>query len=215
MSNSRSVRVILVDDHLLFRIGLRAAFAQSAPQIKVVGEAGSAEEFFALLPTVEADTVLLDIALPDRSGIEIARQLKEEYPQLKILILSAENDTQTVLTLLEVGIDGFVSKSVPVDELCHAIDYVTDGAEYFGRDIARIIHDVRISKNIDQTAFTPREMEIIDMCAHGMSSKETATSLNISTKTIEAHKNNIFKKLGINSSVELVRYALQNGIVKL
>lgn len=142
MNTSSPIRVILVDDHLLFRIGLRSAFEGMDSPVTIVAEADSFASFFELLPQTQADLVLLDINLPDVSGVEIARN----------------------------------------------------------------------SPNI---TFTQRESEIIEMCAHGKSGKEIAAELNVSLKTVEAHKNNIFKKMGISSSVELVRYALKYGIISL
>ncbi len=208
-------RIVLVDDHILFRIGLRSALEQCDTPLEIVGEAGSGRQLFEVLQGCMVDMVLLDIVLPEMSGIDIASKLRVEYPEIKILMLSAESDQETICRLMDIGIDGFVSKTVPVDELCRAVEYVADGAEYFGRDIARIIHDVRIAKSHQSTDFTPRENEIIEMCACGLSAKEIADKVHISIKTVESHKNNIFKKLGINNSVELVRYALKTGIIKL
>lgn len=209
------IRIILVDDHLLFRIGLRTTLIDSNPPIKIVGEAESAKDFFKLLENVDADLVLLDIVLPDLSGIEIAQRLKNEYPKLKILVISAESNTETICNLMKIGIEGFISKSVSLEELCRAIDYVSSGAEYFGRDIARIIHDIKVAKGRFNIIFTERENEIICLCTKGMTGKEIAQTLNISLKTVEAHKNNIFKKLGISNSVELVRYAIENNIIRI
>lgn len=210
------ISIILVDDHMLFRMGLRSAFERATTRIKIVGEASSSDELFALLPNVRADLILLDIVLPDVSGIEIARRLRRERPEMKILMLSAESDRQTIMQLMEVGIDGFVSKGVDVDELQRAVEYVACGAEYFGRDIARIIHCLKVArKNIDETVFTPREAEIISLCVKGFQAKEIADTLGVSIGTVNTHKNNIYKKLGINNSIELVSYALKNGIIKI
>lgn len=213
MDPESPVRVFLVDDHLLFRIGIRTAFTNASVPIEVVGEAGSAADFFEILPKVRFDVVLLDIILPDLSGVEVARRLKKERPDLRILVLSAESDPDTVCSLVEIGVDGFISKSVPVDELRRAVDYVASGIEYFGRDISRIIRDVKTARSKRDSGFTDRENDIIDLCARGLSVKEMADRLGITIKTVETHKNNIFHKLGINSSVELVRYALKNGII--
>lgn len=209
------IRVILVDDHQLFRLGLRGAIETPGSEIEIVGEAGSGKEFFELLPTVKSDIVLLDISLPDISGIDIAKRLHTENPELKILVLSAETGEDTIVQLTQTGINGFVSKSVPVEELHRAIEYVADGAEYYGRDISKLIHYIHVARENGKNDFTTRENDIIAMCAEGLSAKEIADKLNIGLSTVNTHKNNIFKKLGINNSVELVRYALKKGIIKL
>lgn len=211
--DSKRIRVIIVDDHRIFRVGLRAEIQGMGIPIEIAGEAASAEEFFSLLKTIDADMVLLDILLPDMSGVDIARKLRKEYPNLKILILSAETDNETIGQLMLVGIDGFVSKTIAPGELQTAIEYITEGAEYYGRDIARIMHCVRIAhKNINYN-FTPRETQIIQLCAQGLPAKKIADRLNISLKTVVTHKYNIFKKMGINNCLELVNYALRMGII--
>lgn len=213
MDSSLPIRVFLVDDHLLFRMGLRTAFEDSG--IEIAGEAGCASEFFDLLPSAVFDVLLLDIVLSDVSGVEVARRLRKFSPLSKILVLSAESDSETVCDLVDMGVDGFISKSVPVEELRRAVECVAGGGEYFGKDEARILNDVRVARGRCDCGFTGRESEIVGLCAQGLSGKEIASRLNISLKTVEAHKNNIFRKLGINNSVELVRYALKYGIVKL
>jgi DNA-binding NarL/FixJ family response regulator len=213
--DKKSIRVIIVDDHRIFRVGLRTDIQAMNVPVEIVGEASSAAEFFSLLETTKADMVLLDIILPDVSGIDIASLLRKEYPNLKILMLSAETDNETIEKLMKIGIDGFINKNVSTNELQNAIEYVAEGAEYYGRDIARIVHCVRMSRKNTDCHFTPRENEIIQMCAQGLSAKEIADKLNIGLKTVITHKYNIFKKMGICNCVELVKYALQKGIISV
>jgi DNA-binding NarL/FixJ family response regulator len=215
MMEEKSVRIIIVDDHRIFRIGLRAEIESMTIPVEIVGEAASAAEFFNILATTEADVVLLDIILPDVSGIDIVRRLRKENTTLKILMLSAETDSDTIAKLMQLGIDGFISKSVPAGTLQTAIEYVAAGAEYYGRDIARIVHCIRMSNREKDFSFTPREKEIIQLCAQGLSAKEIADKLCICLKTVVAHKYNIFKKMGISNCVELVNYALRLGIINL
>jgi DNA-binding NarL/FixJ family response regulator len=218
-TTKKMIQVIVVDDHPLFRIGLKASFKDSYPDIRVTGEADCGEVLFRLLPTTTADIVLLDINLPDVNGVEIARRLRRDYPAVKILAISAENTAETVKSMLEAGIDGFISKRQgDVDELVEAIRTVTSGWEYFGRDISAIIYDVFVSKKKTTAVthdFTEREKEIILACRDGLLCKEIAARLGISTHTVNTHKNNIFKKLGINNTMEMVQYALKKGIIKI
>ena len=210
------IRLIVVDDHLLFRIGLRSVFAHASDRFTIVAEAGGVEEFRRMLPTVEADVVLLDIILPDGNGLDLSADIRRERPDLRILVLSAETDEDTIARFVETGLDGFVSKAVPVEELFEAIENVNYGLEYYGKDIARLIHYVSVSKkDAPEDIFTPRENEVIKLCSEGLSAKEISDRLNINVATVNTHKNNIFKKLGINSSVDLVRYAVKHGLITI
>lgn len=209
------VKLFIVEDHPLVRVGLKMALSQSDGRFVVVGESGSKAGFFKQLPEIDADVVILDIILPDGTGIEIAESLKQSHPDIKILVLSAETGEDTIASLVEIGIDGFVGKNISSEELYTAIEYVADGAEYFGREISKIIREISIAKNAPDDKFTDRETEIISLCSQGYVVKEIADRLNISIDTVNTHKYNIFKKLGINNSVELVRYAIKHGIISL
>ncbi|MDR1722672.1 MAG: response regulator transcription factor [Tannerella sp.] len=214
------INVILVDDHVLFRIGIIGSLAGVYDDIRIVGEAGSGSELFKLLKTTEADVVLLDIMLPDMSGIEIARRLRAEYPLMKILVLSAENTADTVGALLDIGIEGFISKSSGrVNEIGEAVHSIMNGLEYFGKDISAIIYKVYVARKMNPVSsapkpeFTPREIEIISLCRDGLLGKDIANRLFISPRTVNNHKKNIFEKLGLHSTGEVVRYALKNKII--
>lgn len=213
------IKLIIVEDHALFRLGLKAALASKKSEISIIGEAEDGKSLFALLKTGRPDIILLDIILPDISGVEIARRLRKDYPEIKILVLSSENSASTVQTLIDIGIDGFISKRQSAsDELVEAIESVMNGFEYFGKDIAAIIYNVYVSKKRTEKAlspFTDREKEIIALCKEGLLCKEIADRLCISPRTVDAHKNNIFKKLGINSALELTLYALKHDIISL
>ena len=213
------INIIIVDDHEFFRLGLKTAIETNHSDIIVVGEAKNGADFFALLksiPTVEL--VLLDIMLPDMNGVEIARRLKNEYPQIKILIISSETASSTIEELIDVGIEGFISKfDSTTDTLIEAICAVMQGFEHYGKDISQIISQIYLSKKktvkITIPEFSEQEKRIIEYCHEGLSGKEIANRLNISYKTMEWHKANIFNKLGIHSTIELVRFAMKNGII--
>ena len=213
------ISVILVDDHELFRSTVRCMIESRYPDIRIAGEAETGEELFGLLSSVDADMVLLDIVMPGMSGVEIARRLRNDYPALKILAISAENTAETVRALLDIGIDGFISKSAgKASELPEAIRTVAGGLEYFGRDISAIISDIYVAKKntAEPTSeFTPREREILLLCRDGLLSKQIADQLNISPRTVDTHKRNIFLKLGINNTVEMVQYAMKKGIIRI
>lgn len=210
---------IIVDDHALFRLGIKAALGAANPDIRIVGEAECGAELFRLLETATPDLILLDIVLPDMTGVEIARRLKAERPEIKILAVSAENSAHTVEAMLDAGIEGFISKRQGgVEQIAGAIRSVAQGFEYFGSDIAAIIYKIYVSKKRSAEVtpeFTERERSIIELCRDGLPGKQIADRLSISPRTVENHKNNIFKKLGIGSTVEMVQYALKHGIIGL
>jgi len=179
----------------------------------------SGEELLQMLKHSTPDLVLLDVNLPGISGIETARLLKKEYPAVKILTISAENTAETVKAMIDEGINGFVSKrKCREEELIDAIHSVMNGMEYFGRDISNIIFDVFVAKkktSIVTEEFTEREKEIILACRDGLLAKEIAHKLGISINTVNTHKQRIFQKLGINNTMEMVQYALKNGIIRV
>jgi len=214
------IKIIVVDDHPLFRMGIKSIFSITDSGILVTGEADCGEALFHLLSSsTKADVILLDINLPDISGVDIAYRLKKEYPDIKILTVSAENTSDTVKAMIDAGIDGFISKRKgDTNELVEAINSVMDGLEYFGKDIAAIIYDIYVSKKkqpIVTDEFSDREKEIILACKEGLLSKEIASKLDISINTVNTHKKRIFQKLGINSTIEMVQYALKNGIIRM
>ncbi|MDL2256672.1 response regulator transcription factor [Bacteroidales bacterium OttesenSCG-928-I14] len=213
------INTILVDDHALFRLGVKSAIMNGHSDICISGEAESGAALFQLLETTSPDVILLDIILPDMTGIDIARRLKKDYPGIKILAISAENTAEVVQKMLDIGIEGFISKRQGgADEIAQAIRTIMNGFDYFGNDISAIIYKIYVSKK--QTVevcieFTDREKEIIELCREGLLSKQIADRLCISPRTVDNHKNNIFRKLGINNTMEMVQYALKNGIIRM
>jgi len=211
------IKIIIVDDHELFRVGVRETIKNSYPDIIIAGEAGTGADFFTLLKTVTPDIVLLDIMLPDMNGIEIARRVKTEYPNVKILIVSSENSSSTIEAILAVGVEGFISKlNGDPDTLVEAVRSVAQGLDYFGRDIAGMISRIYVTqkKTTQVTSeFTEQEKQIIEYCHKGLSAKQIADRLCLSPRTIDWHKSNIFNKLGIKSTLEMVHFAEKHGII--
>ena len=214
-----TINIILVDDVDLFRFGVRMSIELDHPDIEVVGEAKTGADFFELFETVEAvDIVLLDIGLPDMSGVDIARRLRTERPEIKILAITADNSTSTIEKMLKIGVEGFVNKTnsnndTPVE----AIRSIMQGLEYFGRDISAIISRIFLVEKKNAKAapdFTEQEKRIIEYCHEGLPAKLIADRLGISLRTVDWHKSNIFRKFGINNTAELVRYGLKKGIIR-
>ena len=213
------INTVIVDDHELFRLGVRSSLTSRHPEINIVGEAETGEELFDLLKTTSVDLALLDVVLPDISGVDITRRLKKEYPALKILAISSENTAETTHALLDAGVDGFISKRKGgSDELATAIHSVMNGFQYFGKDISDIIYRIFVAKTKTThpaVHFTEQEKKIIELCREGLPAKLIADRLNIGSRTVETHKNNIFKKLGINSTTEMINYAMKYGMIRM
>lgn len=208
------MNIALLDDHQFVRIGVATTLRNTKHTITI--SVATADELFnALLQGTPCDILLLDILLPGMNGIEVAKRMRSEYPKIKIIVLSVDSREYTLIQLLQIGIDGFVSKRGTQDEVVRAIDYVGNGVPFYGRDIAILIRDISDAKLNKQNtaALTKRELEIIQACCDGLLGKEIAEKLNISLRAVNSHKTNIFNKLGISSSVELVRFAIEHGII--
>ncbi|MDR1779105.1 MAG: response regulator transcription factor [Tannerella sp.] len=211
------INVILVDDHRMFRAGIKSLLSLH-PDICVSGEADSGEELLELLKTQTPDVVLLDVIMPGIDGVETTQRIKRDFPETKILIVSSENQRGTINELVNLDIQGFITKQAcnSSEELGQAIRSIASGLTYFGKDITQILYSVYVSrKEAGMPELTSRETEIIALCRSGLQSKEIANRLNIEPRTVETHKNNIFRKLGINNTVEMVQYAIKAGIIRV
>lgn len=208
------MNIALLDDHQLVRIGVATTLRNTKHTITI--SVATADELFdALHQGTPCDILLLDILLPGMNGIDVAKRMRNEYPKIKIIVLSVDSREYTLIQLLQIGIDGFVSKRGTQDEVVRAIDSVENGVPFYGRDIAILIRDISDAKLNKQNtaALTKRELEIIQACCDGLLGKEIAEKLNISLRAVNSHKTNIFNKLGISSSVELVRFSIEHGII--
>ena len=210
-----TIKILIVEDHVLTRMGTKVALNSSSKNCQIVAEAGSVKEAKEHLKNLSnIDLILLDLKLPDGNGVEVVQFLRSRNMNVKVLIISADTDKNNILQLMQLGINGFISKFADISTLEHAIESVCNDCDYFGKDISEIIHAVTIAKSPEEDLFTARELEIMRLCAQGYSVKIIADELNISTRTVENHKNNIFKKMGFNSTGELIHFAFEKGIVQ-
>lgn len=209
-----TINILLVEDQILTRMGMGLALNKSNG-CRIVAEAESVQEAKQQLKqNPDIDVVLLDLMLPDGNGSEVVQFLKNRGSSTRVLVISAETNQENIMSLVEMGIDGFISKYADIPTLVDAIRSVHNGIEYFGKDISEIIHAVSTAKAPAEDMFTERELEIVRLCAKGMSVKQIAEALNISTRTVETHKNNIFKKMGFKSTIEVMNWVFEHGIVK-
>lgn len=206
-------KIVLLEDHPLTRMGVKQALS---PMYQIAFEASTIKEFFCKLKDHATDMVLLDILLPDGSGIEVARSLKAKHPEVKILIFSIETNEDSVRQLLEIGVEGLLSKRATEPTIVKAVATVLEGEHFYLEDAEKLERNILISKaSRPATALTDREQEVLRGFCKGMTSFEIADALCISQRTVENHKLHIFRKCGINNTVELMLYALRNGIVSL
>lgn len=211
----KSVRIILVDDHPLMRLGIKSSLS-SYDEIVIVAETSSADELFIVLTNTEVDVILLDIQMPGTSCEVAVRKIKSEYENVKIIILSSQSENDVIFRLLRAGIDGFVTKTSNVEVIKKAISEVCLGSKYYGTDVLRIIGEGDTSQQDPIIMeLTGREKEVTQLCCDGLLSKEIAQRLNISPRTVEMHKSNIFKKLNVNNTIELLKWAIEHGVVKI
>jgi two-component system response regulator NreC len=208
------MNIAILDDHDLIRLGLRSILSQTTHHISI--DVASADALFEQLQGgTPCDLILLDILMPGTNGVEVAQRLRAEYPEIKIIIVSMEAKEYTIIQLMQIGIDGFISKNGPMEEVCAAINSVEEGVPYYGRDLALLVRDI-VDARLDKKSsalLTKRELEIIEACCSGMLGKEIADKFNISLRAVNSHKTNIFNKLGLSSSVEMVRFAIEHGII--
>lgn len=208
------MNLALLDDHDLIRAGIRSALNGMPHRVTI--DVGNADDFFdALVNGTPCDLVLLDVLMPGTNGIEVAQRLRAEYPTIKIIIVSVDTKEYIIDQLMQIGIDGFISKSGPIEEVREAVASVEEEVPYYGHDLAVLVRDIvdaRLDKR-SSSKLTKRELEIIEACCNGLMGKEIAEKFHISLRAVNSHKTNIFKKLGLNSSVEMVRFALEHGMI--
>ena len=211
-------RVLIVDDHRMFREGIHSRLERES-DIQVVGEAGSAAEALELVQETNPSIVILDIRLPDMSGIELARLLRKQRPDLKILVLTAYDFDQYVRALARTGIDGYLLKDAPQEALVQAIREIGLGGVVLPPHIASKVMRGYASSSRDVTErpaweLTIREIEILELLYEGLRNAQIAERLRISTRTVENHVGSIMGKLGVQSRTEAVRLALEKQLIK-
>ena len=191
----------ILDDHELIRVGVTSVL-HDTPHVVTISAACAEDLFEALEAGAPCDLLILDILMPGTNGYEVAKRMRTEYPETKIIVLSADTKEYVIIRLMQIGIDGFISKNGPLEEVKLAIDSVAEG------DIV----DAQLSKK-SSASLTKRELEIIEACCSGLLGKEIADKFHISLRAVNSHKTNIFNKLGLSSSVEMVRFAIEHGII--
>jgi DNA-binding NarL/FixJ family response regulator len=207
------LRVFIVDDHEVLRTGTRQVL-EASEDIIVVGEADDGTSALAVIDETNPDVVLVDVRLPDRNGIDVARQLTLTHPNIRVVILSAYDDDAFVRAALEAGATGYLLKTMARDELVAAVRAASQGTTVLDPVLSPRLAGAQSSwGGSNGPPLTWRERETVELVAKGLSNKAVAAQLGVSVRTVEGHLNHVFTKLGVESRTELVRYVLTQGFI--
>jgi len=222
---SEKKTILIVDDHPFFREGLKSLILRQ-PGFEIIGEAGRADEAFQKAKALSPDLVIMDIALPDGSGIETARSIRSHLPGTLLVMLSVHSKIDYISQAFQAGATGYVIKESAPEQLLQCLNAVLKGEYYIDPSLSpRVVEGlVRLSKrggdipglaSRGYKALTPREQEVMRLLAEGLSTKRIAEKLFISQKTVENHRSNIMRKLDLHTTAELIRFAAKIGLIDL
>ncbi|TMQ57530.1 MAG: response regulator transcription factor [Candidatus Eisenbacteria bacterium] len=208
------VRVLLADDHALVREGIKATLEASG--LSVIGEASDGRDAVRLARELQPDVAVFDIGMPGLNGVDAARVALKESPRLKIVLLTVHTEDAYVAEAIRAGVGGYVLKKQATADLVRAIQEVSEGNTYLSPGVSRAVVDaVRSGSQLPADPLTNREREILQLIAEGKTTKQIASVLGISVKTVETHRSHIMDKLQIRDTAGLIRYALRRGLVTL
>jgi DNA-binding NarL/FixJ family response regulator len=218
MANRKTI--LIVDDHPLFREGLKSLIARN-PGFEVVGEAGSGREGLKLAKELKPDLVIMDISLPDTSGVDVTRDIRSLLSQTRVIIVSMHSKIDHITEAFRAGATGYVVKESAADRLMHGLEAISRGEYFLDSSVSHKVVEELIDFPIKEAkitdtaygALSSREQQVMRLLAEGLSTKEIAEKLFISPKTVENHRSNIMHKLGLHSIIELVRYATKLGLI--
>ena len=211
-----STRVAVVDDHELVRIGLKQII-EAESDFSWVGDAGTGRDAFEMLRTKPCDVLLLDLSLPDRSGLDVLRRIKSHHDSVAPLVLSAYPEKQYGLTVLRAGASGFISKTAPPDELCRAIRAAVRGGRYVSPELAEVLVNGMqgpTGSEPPHSVLSEREFQIFCKLAEGQSVTEIGNALFLSVKTVSTYRTRILEKMGMKSNADMTYYAIKNELVQ-
>lgn len=212
-----SIKVMLADDHILMREGIRQLLEFDGT-IEVVGEANDGEECLETLEKVKPDVLLLDINMPKKNGVEVLGEIKKKKMPVKVLILTVHNEIEYLLKAVDIGVDGYILKDSESAELKKAINAVMNDESYIQPNLIPALNNRLVARDVDKDkidSLTKREMEVLIQVANGMFNKEIAIALNISERTVKNHISNIFKKIEVSDRTQAAVFAIRNDIIKL
>jgi len=213
------IRLLLVDDHAVVRVGLRMLL-EGETDLEISGEADTASDAINQVAHLKPDVVLMDIGLPDLSGIDATREIKRIYPEVAIVALTIHEDEEYFFKMLEAGVSGYVPKRAAPDELIDAIQAAARGEVYLYPFLAKLLvrdylgQAPQEQQAADLEGLTSREEEVLTLLADGLTNSEIGARLSISPKTVARHRENIMAKLNLHSKTDLVKFAIRKGIIE-
>jgi len=218
---SNKIKLLIVDDHQIVRDGL-ISLLSGTENLEIIGASSGFLNLIDSIKQKKPDIIIMDISMPEKSGIEITDIITQDFPDVKVLVLSMYINEDFIINALRAGAKGYLPKNTTKNELIEAIYTVYKGEEYFSKPISDIILKSYVKKiktdeeiNPKDNTLSIRETEILKLFVEGLSNAEIADKLFISVRTVESHKNHIMQKMGFKSTVEMVKYALKNNIAKL
>jgi two-component system, NarL family, response regulator len=209
MNSASPINVLLVDDHVVVRMGLRSMI-ESEACMRVVGEAGNGEEALDLFRKLKPDVVLMDLRMPRVGGVEAITAIRAHDPKAHILVLTTYDGDESIYQALKAGAQGYLLKDVPKEEFIVALRKVAEGEYYLPQNVA-----ARLAKRVPSGDLSPREMEVLRLIVQGHSNKEIADSLHLSESTVKNHVNSLFTKLQVKDRTQAATVALKRGMVML
>ena len=217
MSNeeNKPVRVLIADDHQMFIDGLKALLKREKT-IQVIGEVSNGLDALEFIRKQQPDLLITDISMPGMSGVELTRQVKQNYPEVKVLVLSMYNDREIVSEILMSEAEGYILKNTGRQELMNAINRIVDNSTYYSNEVLNIMMTrMKRQKTIEKNTalLTPREIEIVKLIMEEFSSEEIAEKLFISKRTVDTHRKNIIQKTNTRTLVGLIKFAIENNLV--
>lgn len=217
---ARTIRVLLADDHTILREGIRSLLV-THPDITVVGEAKDGQEAIQKTLELNPDIVLMDISMPNVSGLEATRVIRQKCPNTRVLILTMHDSDEYIFQMLEAGASGYVLKGTASGDLVSAIQAVAEGQSFLYPSVAKKVVEEYLGRGTQPAerdkfdGLTEREVEVLRLVAEGKTNQEIADQLFLSVKTVQAHRAHIMEKLDLHDRVDLVKYALKKGLIKL
>jgi len=203
-------KVLIVDDHKLFRAGVRLLLGEIGG-LEVIGEASNGKEALDQIKVTQPNLVITDVMMPKMDGIEMAKKIRTIYPEIDILVLSMITEEKHYNTMIDLGVKGFILKEADKQEFERAISTIRSGETFFSQEL--LLKIIKVKKDKSDIYFTKREIEVLEYICKGYSNAEIGDRLFISQRTVERHRANLLKKVGVSNSIKLVLYALRHNLV--
>lgn len=208
------INVIIADDHPLFADGIKALITEGSDQITVVATVKNGEELLKMLELRSVDIALVDINMPGKDGIELTRIIKDNYPNIKVVILSMHGEYKFIASAIEAGASGYLLKNTNWTELSEALEQVQQGKTFYSRDITTTIVEAMTAKtSADHIELSTREIEVLQLICQEMTNEQIGAQLFISTNTVKTHRRNLLQKLKVTNTVGLVKFAYEQGLI--